>query len=218
MAGLVIEPMRWLTLLGLGLYHGLNPGMGWLFAVALGLQERSGKAVLRALPPLAAGHAASVALMVAVLLIGQRGLPDSVLRPLLAAVLIGFGAWKLIRPRHPRWVGMRVGGRDLFLWSFLMATAHGAGLMLLPVFLVGSAPCHGPAAGCHAALSTVARGWPSYLVAVALHTAAMLVTAGTVALIVYYKLGLALLRKSWLNLDFVWAGAMILSGLLTLLL
>lgn len=211
------EWTRWLTLIGLGLYHGLNPGMGWLFAVALGLQERRGLAVVRALPPLALGHAASVALTVAVLAVGQRGLPESVLRPLLSALLITFGVWKLVRPRHPRWVGMRVGARDLLVWSFLMATAHGAGLMLLPVFLLrDGAPCHG--AGCHAALATVARGWGSYLLAVGLHTAAMLVAAGTVALIVYYKLGLSLLRTSWLNLDYVWAAAMIGSGLLTLLL
>lgn len=212
------ETTRWLTLLGLGLYHGLNPGMGWLFAVALGLQERSGRAVIRALPPLALGHAASVALVVLLLALGQRSLPEGTLRPVLAAVLIGFGAWKILRPRHPRWVGMRVGARDLFVWSFLMATAHGAGLMLLPVFLTdgGKVPCHGP--GCHAAMGAVARGWGSYLLAVGLHTAAMLAAAATVALIVYYKLGLALLRKSWLNLDYVWAAAMIGSGVITLLL
>ncbi len=211
--------LRWATLAGLGLYHGANPGMGWLFAVALGLQERSGRAVLRALPPIGLGHAASIGLVVAVLFAGEQVLPGPGLRWAVAACLCGFGLYKLIRPRHPRWVGMRVGFRDLTLWSFLMATAHGAGLMLLPVFLLGegqTAPCHGEA--CSAALGTVAQGWPSYLLAVVVHTAAMLLTAGVVAVTVYYKLGLSILRRSWLNLDQVWAVAMIVGGVLAVLL
>ena len=210
---------RWATLGMLGLYHGVNPGMGWLFAVALGLQERSGRAVLRALPPIALGHAASIGLVVALLMAGEQVLPGVGLRWAVAATLVGFGLYKLIRPRHPRWVGMRVGFRDLTLWSFLMATAHGAGLMLLPVFLLGdgaTAPCHGEA--CHAAVGALAQSWPSYVAAVGVHTGAMLLTAGTIALTVYYKLGLSILRRSWLNLDQVWAVAMIVSGGLAVLL
>jgi len=204
--------VQWGALAGLGIYHGLNPGMGWLFAVALGLQERSSQAVVRALPPIALGHAASVSLVVALLFAGQRSLPEGLLRWLLGGVLIAFGLYKLVRPRHPRWVGMRVGFRDLTLWSFLMATAHGAGLMLVPVFLLSDgAPCHGEA--CHAAVGLLARGWPSYVAAVAVHTGAMLAATAAVALVVYHRVGLAVLRRGWLNLDQVWAGAMILSGI-----
>jgi len=203
---------RWATLGALGLYHGANPGMGWLFAVALGLQEKSGRAVVRALPPIALGHAASVGLAVALLGLGQVSVSAQHLRWLTAAVLIGFGLWKLVRPRHPRWVGMRVGFRDLTLWSFLMATAHGAGLMVLPVFLLGAgeAPCHGPS--CHQAAGLTLTSFPGYLAAVFLHTAAMLFTAGGIALLVYYKLGVSLLRQTWFNLDRAWAGAMIAAG------
>jgi hypothetical protein len=209
--------LRWSALAGLGIYHGINPAMGWLFAVALGLQERSGRAVLRALPPLALGHAASVSLVVTLLFAGQRSLPNGILRPLLGLLLIGSGVYKLLRPRHPRWVGMRVGFRDLTLWSFLMATAHGAGLMLVPVFLLSeAAPCHGEA--CHAAIGLLAQGWPSYVAAVAVHTGAMLAAAGALALVVYHRVGLAVLRQSWFNLDYLWAGAMVLSGALALIL
>jgi len=205
---------RWATLGALGLYHGANPGMGWLFAVALGLQEKSGRAVVRALPPIALGHAASVGLTVALLALGQVSISASHLKWITAAVLIGFGVLKLVRPRHPRWVGMRVGFRDLTLWSFLMATAHGAGLMLLPVFLLGEgeAPCHGPS--CHQAAGLTLTSWPGYLAAVGLHTGAMLFTAGGIALLVYYKFGVSLLRQTWFNLDRAWALAMIAAGII----
>lgn len=213
------ELLPWATLGLLGLYHGVNPGMGWLFAVALGLQEKSGRAVARALLPIAVGHAASVGIVVAFLGVGRFGLALPKLEWITAVLLIGFGVLKLVRPRHLRWVGMRVGSRDLVAWSFLMATAHGAGLMLLPVFLLGAdnpAPCHGP--GCHQAAGLALDSWGGYLAAVGLHTGAMLVAAGAVALVVYYKLGLALLRRSWFNLDRAWALALVLAGLLPLLL
>src|SRR3954447_9775275 len=99
------EYLPWLVLVLLGGFHGVNPGMGWLFAVALGLQERSGRAVLRALPPLALGHAISIGLVVALMMLGEQALPGGRLRWAVAALLIGFGLYKLIRPRHPRWVG-----------------------------------------------------------------------------------------------------------------
>jgi hypothetical protein len=207
---------RWATLGLLGMFHGANPGMGWLFAVALGLQEKSGRAVTRALPPIALGHFISVGLTVALLAVGQVSFSASLLKWGTAAVVIGFGLWKLVRPKHPKWVGMRVGFRDLTLWSFLMATAHGAGLMLLPVFLLGEgeAPCHGP--GCHQAAGLTLTSWPGYLAAVSLHTGAMLFTAGGIALLVYYKLGVALLRQTWFNLDRAWAVAMIAAGVIAL--
>jgi len=131
----VNEAWPWMALLGLGAFHGINPGMGWLFAVALGLQEQRRSAVWNALPPIAVGHALSVGLVVALVALIHASIPYWVLRWIAAAVLIGFGVYRLVRARHPRWVGMRVGFRDLTLWSFLMASAHGAGLMLVPVFL-----------------------------------------------------------------------------------
>jgi hypothetical protein len=205
----------WITLALLGAYHGVNPGMGWLFAVALGLQEKSGRAVARALVPIAIGHAVSIGLTVALLGLGQASLSAAPLKWVTAIALVGFGALKLVRHRHPRWVAMRVGFRDLLLWSFLMATAHGAGLMLLPVFLLGEdnpAPCHG--AGCHNAAGLSLTSWDGYVAAIGLHTLAMLLAAAAVALVVYYKFGLSILRQAWFNLDRVWAVALIGAGII----
>ncbi|MGK3992760.1 hypothetical protein [Sorangium sp. So ce1024] len=209
----------WLTLALLGAYHGINPGMGWLFAVALGLQEKRASAVRRALVPIAIGHAASIGLTVALLGLGLASVPASALRWLTAAALVAFGVLKLVRPRHPRWVGMRVGFRDLTWWSFLMATAHGAGLMLLPVFLLGAdnpAPCHG--GGCHNAAGLSLTSPLGYLAAVLVHTAAMMAAAAAVALVVYHKLGVAILRTAWFNLDRAWAAALIGAGVLAVVL
>jgi hypothetical protein len=210
----VNQAWGWLWLGMLGAYHGANPGMGWLFAVALGLQERSGRAVVEALPPIALGHAAAVGLTVAALALGVVTLSPLHLRWLVAILLVGFGLWKLVRPRHPRWVGMRVGFRDLVLWSFLMATAHGAGLMVLPVFLLASAPAAGHE---HHGAGLALTSWGGYVAAVGLHTLCMLLVAGAIALVVYHKLGLSLLRQSWFNLDRAWAAALIAAGVLAAL-
>jgi hypothetical protein len=222
------EYLPWLALVLLGGFHGVNPGMGWLFAVALGLQERSRAAVLRAFGPIALGHAASVALVVALVGAAQVWLAPAGLRVLGAGALVVFGAYKLLAPlSHPRWVGMRVGGRDLAMWSFLMATAHGAGLMLVPVLL--ELPMAGPhaahaadahAAGAHAdhALMMISPGGlaGAELAAVGVHTAAMYLVMGAIALLVFEKLGVAVLRRAWLNLDRLWAGALIVAGIGTL--
>src|SRR4249920_2330913 len=125
----------WLVLFGLGALHGINPGMGWLFALCLGLQEKRRTAVLAALPPIALGHAVSVGLVVFLVAALSEKLQPELLKYVSAAVLIAYGGYRAVRARHPRWVGMRVGFRDLTMWSFLMASAHGAGLMLVPVFL-----------------------------------------------------------------------------------
>jgi hypothetical protein len=206
----VSETWAWSSLALLGAYHGVNPAMGWLFAVALGMQERSGRAVLAALPPIALGHAASIAATVGALAIGLTVLPRDLLERGTALALVAFGLWKLARPRHPRWVGMRVGFRDLTVWSFVMATAHGAGLMLLPVFLLGYATEHGHAAHMHAAAHP--SSWSTWLAAVGVHTAAMLGASAAVALVVYHKVGLAVLRRAWLDLDRVWAFALVAAG------
>jgi hypothetical protein len=204
----------WLAALGaLGIYHGLNPAMGWLFAVALGLQERRRSAVLRALPLIALGHEASVVLVVLLVTGLQFVAAPDVLRALGALALIAFGTFKFLKPRaHPRWVGMRVSARELALWSFLMSTAHGAGLMLFPV-LVGL-----PGSGGHDHASEVLSGVSAVtdVAAVMVHTTAMLLAMGLVAILVYDKLGLGVLRKAWLNLDRLWAVAVIGAGAMAL--
>jgi hypothetical protein len=206
----------WVLLVLLGAYHGINPGMGWLFAVAIGLQEKSRKSVLRALLPIALGHAVSIALVVAIVGGVEAFAPPRALRTYGAVALIAFGLFKFVRPRsHPRWVGMRIGAGELALWSFLMATAHGAGLMLFPVLIAFPASGHAGHAGHmqHVAGSgSIARDGAAVLV----HTAAMLLVMGAVALVVYEKLGLAILRRAWMNLDLVWAVAIVAAGLFTL--
>ena len=134
---MVQGPGGWavLALLGLGALHGINPAMGWLFAVALGLQEKRARAVWRALPPLALGHALAIAVVVAVFTTIGVLVPMRVLRWGVALLLAGFGVYRLFRHAHFRYGGMRVGARELTIWSFLMATAHGAGLMVLPFVL-----------------------------------------------------------------------------------
>lgn len=204
----------WLMLL-LGAYHGLNPGMGWLFAVALGLQAQEGRAVARALVPMALGHALAIAgVVLAVVLLGGA-LPLASLRVVVATVLIGLGTYWLARHRHPRWVRMQVGFRDLTLWSFLVASVHGAGVMVVPV-LLGSGPVE--AAGQVGHHHTAATGSAvAGLLATAVHTSGYLAATGLVAWVVYRKLGLALLCKAWFNVDLVWAAALVVSGVVTLM-
>jgi hypothetical protein len=209
----------WLMLL-LGAYHGLNPGMGWLFAVALGMQEQKGSTVLKSLLPIALGHALAIAgAVLATAFLGMT-LPLVVIRSFVAAVLVGLGIYCLLRHQHPRWVRMRVGFRDLTLWSFLMAGAHGAGLMVVPV-LVGSNTVEAQArmaAQNHISLATSPlTGMLAGMLATAIHTAAYLAVTGLIAWVVYRKLGLALLRKTWLNFDLVWAAALVTTGFITLL-
>ena len=208
----------WIAVVLLGAYHGVNPGMGWLFAVAHGLQEKRRSAVIRALGPIALGHEASVALVVLALGLLAATVDERALRIGAATVLLAFGLFKLARPRwHPRWVGMRVSSRELTLWSFLMSTAHGAGLMLVPL-IVGFPGAAKLTSGdndipvLHLSLPALAQDG----LAVVLHTAAMLLVMGFVALLVYDKLGLNVLRRAWLNLDLIWAGAFVLAGVVTL--
>src|ERR671933_52055 len=214
-----------ITLAVLGAFHGLNPAMGWLFAVALGLQERSRAAVLRAFLPIALGHAASIAIVAALVVTAQTVVDLSVVRILGAGVLVAFGLYKLLQPlSHPRWVGMRVNFRELTVWSFLMATAHGAGLMLVPILVrlsqttapVAHAAQHDHAvhAGHMAAMSATTVAPLLDLAAVAIHTGAMVVVMGLVAVVVFEKLGLSILRRAWFNLDSLWAGALIATGVL----
>jgi len=197
----------WLALGVLGVYHGLNPAMGWLFAVALGFLRKSRRAVVEALVPIAIGHELSVAAVVGVVAATQAmQVPD--VRPVGALGLIAFGVYKLRRPlSHPKWVGMQVSRRDLVVWSFLMSSAHGAGLMLFPVLLGLPATAH--------AEDPIPAGLQD-VAAVCLHTAAMLITMAAIALVVYERLGVMVLRKAWVNVDAIWAVAVIVAGLVTL--
>ena len=210
------HPLAWLAVIGLGAYHGLNPGMGWLLAVSNGMQARQARGVLLALPPIALGHllAMSAALLPFVLL----GLYLERLRDIRVAagvILVVFGVCKLVSTRHPRFLA-RIRPTHLTLWSFLMATAHGAGLMLVPVVLD---LCES-AAGAHAqheALAGIAAGNLGVaLNAATLHTVAMVLTGGAIAWVVYRFVGLRLLRRAWLNLDLLWAALLVAVGVLSL--
>ena len=214
------ELWPWLAVFGLGLFHGINPAMGWLFAVALGLQEQKRAAVLRALPPIALGHALSIGIIIAVLLLARVAVPPRTLKIAASAILFGFGLFRLLRSRHPNWVGMRVGFGDLTLWSFVMASAHGAGLMLVPFFLpsaAGEESHHHEAHQMHAwAFANFSA--PSLLIAaVVIHTLGYLVITALVAVVVYEKVGVAILRHAWFNIDLLWMLALMITGVCILL-
>ena len=201
------------TLALLGVFHGIDPGMGWLFAVSFGLQERSRRALLLSLPFIALGHEGSIAVMVIVLTITSSLLAAKVVVVAGGAVLLVFGVWQLLRKRHVRWVGMRLSRIQLASWSFVMGSAHGAGLMLLPVFAFGVDE--------HVSALDLRLGVMRVLVngavALAVHVGAMIVTCGAAALIVYEVLGLGVLRRLWFNLGRVWALTLIGAGIATLL-
>ena len=198
----------WAALVLLGAYHGVNPGMGWLFAVARGLQERSRRAVLGSLLPIAIGHEASIVVVVIAVSLTEQLVPPSVVRLVAALVLVSFGVYKLARPRsHPSGFGMRVGPAGLAMWSFLMSSAHGAGLMLAPVLL--GLPVY-------AAYHSLREISLQAAAAASLHVAAMLFVMGVVAVIVYEKVGLRILRRGWFNLDMGWSFVLIASGAVTL--
>jgi hypothetical protein len=200
----------WLVLAGLGAFHGLNPAMGWLFAVALGLHRKSRAAVFWALPSIALGHALSIALVAGTVVVAGATIDE---RPFLAGaglLLIGWAIYhQLYGHRHRVRVGMRTGQIGLVLWSFLMATAHGAGLMLLPALvpLCLSLPAHEITAGGSLAMT---------LAAVGIHTAAMLAASGAIAIVIYEWVGLAMLRTAWLNFDAIWTVALVTTGLVLL--
>ncbi len=204
----------WAALFLLGAYHGINPGMGWLFAVALGMQEKNSRAVWRALVPISVGHAAAIGVVVALASLVQAVLPLRSLKIAVAVILFLFGIHHLLRHRHPRYGGMQVGFGDLTMWSFLMASAHGAGLMVLPVLFEmhgGGSVAGAPVAMHHVHMGAMG-GSTTNLSAVLVHTLGYLLVTGFVAWVVYRKLGLALLRKAWLNLDLIWAVALVVTG------
>lgn len=212
----------WILVALLGAYHGVNPAMGWLFAVGLGLQDRDRRAVLRALPPIAAGHELALAASVLLVLVIGVVADAATLRLAAALALVAFGVFRFARPRaHPRWTKMAVTRKELTWWSFLMSSAHGAGLMIAPLFVGGDAaePAHAHA-GAHGSgvehAELFAMSLPEMALALTLHVGAMLAVMTLVALAVYDRLGLAILRRAWLNTDQLWAGAFVVAGVITL--
>jgi len=194
----------WAAVVGSGMFHGVNPAMGWLFATALGLQRGSRAALLLALPPLALGHAASVLLFTSSTAALGAHLPGAALHWGLGALLIAWAVWQhAYGHRHRVRVGMTVGFAGLAAWSALMATLHGAGLMLMPAML--------PSCG---AVGGAANPLALSLAFTALHTLATLATTGAIALLAYEYLGLGVLRRGWINFDWLWRGALVATGTL----
>lgn len=201
----------WPALLALGAGHGINPAMGWLFAVALGLQRESRRAVWAALGPLAAGHALAIGGAVAAAGLAGLVIPFTALRWVTAGLLIGLGLYRLVRSRHLTFGGMQVGARELATWSFLMASAHGAGLMVIPLVLPSATATHAFHQMSAMPIGLAAVEWGG-IWATLVHTAGYLLVTGLIAVIVYEKVGVRFLRKAWVNLDLVWAIALIVTG------
>ena len=212
MTAATVEVWPWLALIGLGVFHGINPATGWLFAVALGLNRRSRTSMFLSWAPIALGHAASIAVVFTAALALGLVVDHDGLRHAAAAVLLGWAVWHAIRGHRQRVrVGLQTGLLGLGLWSFLMASAHGAGLMLIPVVL----PICLPASSTPALTAT--GSLPVLGAALGLHTLAMLATIAAVSVIVHEWVGLAFLRSGWINLDLVWVAALGISGALLLL-
>ena len=211
--------LPWVSLLVLGAVHGINPAMGWLFAVARGLQERNRRALWRALAPLAVGHGLAIAAAIAAAATLGRMAPPSMLRWIVAAALLAVGLDGLRRHRHVQLKGMRVSGRELATWSFLMASAHGAGLMVLPFMLGATVPIPAGAVHDHATSSLPGANdavWASFggvdavtIVAPLVHTLGYTVTTVVLASVVYERIGVQVLRRGWINFDLIWGVAMV---------
>src|SRR5829696_1170150 len=193
--------------------------MGWLFAVSRGMQERSRQAVLRSLVPIAIGHELALVVVAVVVLATAEVVDAGALRIGAAGALLAFGIFRFVKPRaHPRWTTMRVNGRELTLWSFLMSSAHGAGLILAPV-LVGVGGAAAASAGGHDHSPLAVASSATLLTSAAgllLHVAAMLLVMAVIAVVVYEKLGVAVLRRAWINTDQLWAGSFVVAAGITL--
>jgi hypothetical protein len=212
--------LPWLSLLVLGAAHGINPAMGWLFAVGRGLQRQDRSAVWRALGPLAVGHALAIAAAVLLALALGDVLPERWLRWIVATALVAVGVDGLRRHRHVSLGGMRVGPRELATWSFLMASAHGAGLMVLP-FVLGAGSEHLAMPQHDHGTLVVTAGFAGIdslgITAPLIHTVGYLTVTAALAVVVYEKVGLRILRRAWINVNVLWGAALIVSGAVTLL-
>ncbi|CAG4908443.1 hypothetical protein [Paraburkholderia saeva] len=211
----------WVVVAGLGTFHGLNPAMGWLFAVALGLYQRSRRVVLLSLVPIALGHAMAAACVLAAGLSLSMSIDHHALNRICGVILIGWAAWHALRGHRVRSrVGMQVKFAGLTAWSFVMSSVHGAGLMLIPALL----PVCDGLAGDSSTLPSSASGLltgvgPVVTVAVTalmIHTVAMLLTTGIVSLLVFDRFGLAFLRTKWVNVDLLWTASLAGCGIVQL--
>jgi len=197
---------EWFAIAGLGVFHGINPAMGWLFAVALGLHRHSRRAVLLAIPPMALGHALSIGIVAALVLTTGMVMDSHLIRIASGALLVAWAVFQVrYGHRHRVRIGMTTGFTGLVLWSFLMATAHGAGLMLIPALI----PLCGSVAGQSSSGPLLVS-----LAAVGLHTLATLLVTGGIALLVYDWLGVGVLRRGWINFDRLWTIGLAGTGVL----
>lgn len=223
---MIPAPAEWTSIGLLGGLHGVNPAMGWLFAVSLGLQAQASRAVWSALAPLALGHALAVAVALAIGAMLGVVFPLTGVRWIAAVALFIFGLWHLRPHAHPRWGvgGMCVGPWRLTTWSFLVSSAHGAGLMVLPFVLPGVTGSAGAAAHAHAAGSThaahvagivLSAGQTTALLATVVHTLSYLAVSGAIAYVVYQHLGLRFLRRAWINMNVIWAVALVVTAVAT---
>ena len=200
----------WLTVVALGLYHGLNPAMGWPLAVANGMTDRRAASVFATMLPLGGGHFLAIAVALAPFAwLGWYLEWSRAIRIGAGLAVLLFGVYKLLGRRHPRMLA-RIAPTRLAWWSFLMATAHGAGLMLVP-FMLGL--CAAPAPGHHAMMASMAQANMSTALLIAtVHTLTTLLAGIGMAWIVYRYLGLRVLQRVWLNLDAVWGASLVLAG------
>jgi hypothetical protein len=201
----------WLVVAGSGIYHGINPGMGWPLAVSAGLMGKGRRDLLAALGPLAVGHFLAMAgillpfAAMAALVTWQREI-----RIGAGLVVIMAGIYLLINRRHPRFLA-RIRPTQLALWSFAVATAHGAGLMLVPIYL-GLCRTQEMDAGHQAAATLIGGNLLTAITVSAVHALAMIVSGGIIAFAVHKWMSLNFISKSWFNLDIVWALSLILVG------
>ena len=202
----------WLTLIGLGMFHGANPAMGWLFAVALGQHRGSRREVLAALPPIAIGHLLSTVVVAGLIVLFGFVIDHGLIQKGSGLLLIGWGVYhQIYGHRHRVRVGMTTGFVGLVFWSFLMATAHGAGMMLVPALIplcLSGTPAKELVEGGSLLIASAAIG---------VHGLAMLVVTGIIAIIVYEWVGLDFLRRGWINLDLLWTAVLVLAGSILLL-
>lgn len=203
----------WLILIALGAFHGLNPAMGWFFAAALGLYRHSRRVVLIALIPIAIGHALAIGVVVFAVIGLGLAIDEGTFRKISGVLLIAWGVYHWLRGhQHHLHISVTTGMFGLGLWSFLMATAHGAGMMLIPVLMPLEHARHGGDAGAHAQHMPATGSFALASLAVVVHSLAMLVVTGIIALIVYESAGSEFLRRRWINLDLAWTLALIGMG------
>jgi hypothetical protein len=205
----------WIAILLSGLYHGINPGMGWPLAVASGLMEKSPRALFAALWPLSLGHlAAMLVMLLPFALLVALAQWQHQLQAAAGFSLVAFGIFRLLDPRHPR-VLARIGPKQLALWSFVVAIAHGAGLMLVPIYL-GLCQATGLDRGDTAEAILINANLGMAMIVSVVHTIAMITAGAGAAWLVYRYLGLQFVARSWFNLDRVWAASLILVGAIAL--